>query len=318
MKQLICILSLGLALLFTACTHRPANTEQAVNPLIGNGSFVSTFGYDPDDETDENLRVKTHLAYVENLLRNNGGSGLSPALRARRLHLLDLLHDYQVAEVFPKNHDYADRRKPCFIDREGRICAVGYLVEQTAGRGEAERINAKYKYDELLAMNDKRLDDWVAGNGLTKEEAAMIQPTYGYTPANNNHIKTEYGISSAVLSGANLSMAAINGVSMVNKSGSWVIPIIGLATGAGQVFLGAINFPREEEQTGWYGGTTTNESQKVVSMVNIGIGTTTVILSTWNLLTHRNPKDTRTSWNVYSFPTTGNNSGLAFSMTRRF
>ena len=310
---------LVLALFMASCGQKSPDALQAVNPLIGDESFVQAFGRAPDASTDENLRVSTHLAYAEQLLRDKDVSGLSDVRKARRQHLLNLLHDYRVAGVFPRNYDHPESRKPCFIDRDGRICAVGYLVEQTAGREAAERINEKYKYDELLAMNDGNLDEWITANGLTKEEAATIQPGYGSIGGNTNYIKPEYGISSAVLSGVNLSMSAINGMSMQNGSGRITMPIIGLATGAGQIFLGALHLPKEEEVMSWGGTTkTTNESQKVVSLVNIGIGTTTMILSAWSFFSNRSPKESRTSWNIYSFPTTGINSGMALSMTRRF
>jgi hypothetical protein len=71
-----------------------------------------------------------------------------------------------------------DDRKPCFIDDGGNICAVGYLVEQTAGRAAAEAINARHQYDELLAMDDPTLLAWATKSGFTLTELAMIQPTY--------------------------------------------------------------------------------------------------------------------------------------------
>jgi hypothetical protein len=102
----------------------------------------------------------------------------------KRNHLLDLLHDYWTKAVFPRNYDYKAERKPCFIDKDGTICAVGYLVEQTAGREAAETINFKHKYDVVMEMNDEMVDNWINKSGLTKEECAMIQPTYGPPPCN--------------------------------------------------------------------------------------------------------------------------------------
>src|SRR5690606_8014938 len=110
--------------------------------------------------------------------------------------------DYRETGVIPRNYDYPGIRKPCFIDKEERICAVGYLVEQTAGREVAQKINEKYQYENLMAMNDPLIDDWVAESGLTKRECAMIQPAYGGTPVvvgpNRNYVSKSYGISSAV------------------------------------------------------------------------------------------------------------------------
>lgn len=102
--------------------------------MIGDRSFVDTYGCRPDGKTPENMRQRTHLAYVEKLLRAADISHLSPELRQKREMMLDLLHEYREAGSFPCNYDYPGERCPCFIDREGRICAVGYLVEKTAGR----------------------------------------------------------------------------------------------------------------------------------------------------------------------------------------
>jgi hypothetical protein len=153
--------------------------SQWVNLILGDISYESAFGHKPDATTDNNLRIRTHLEYVENLLRNKNVSDLSTNLQTKRNHLLDLLHDYWTNGVFPKNYDYVDQRKPCFIDKDGTICAVGYLLEQTTSRQVADEINNKHKYDELLAMNNSTVDNWVLTSGLTKEECAMIQPTYG-------------------------------------------------------------------------------------------------------------------------------------------
>ena len=315
MNKLKIILSLTVASLFLCCSKQSSNNGQTINPLLGDISFVSKFGHQPDATTNEDLRIKTHLEYVENLLRQEDISKLSPELQQRRNHLLDLLHDYWTAGVFPRNYDYKAHRNPCFIDKDNTICAVGYLVEQTAGRQVAENINSKHKYDRVLAMNDNAVDSWIINSGLSNEECAMIQPTYGPPPVyTNNYISPSYGIASAVFSGVNLSFNTINGVQLSKGAKDNTVPIIGLLTGAGQVALGIGNFPKEEN--GMY--VTTNESQKVLSMVNIGFGTTTIILSTWNLIAHRKPQSKLTSWNLYNFQTPENSIGMAFSLTRRF
>lgn len=164
-----------------APANTPATTEkkQTINPIIGDISFTSKYGCLPDQMTDENLRISTHFEYVENLLCQKDVSGLSPELRANREHLISLLQDYRRAGKFPRNYDYFGGRKPCFIDKDNTICAVGYLVEQTVNRQTAEYINSKFKYDEVLNMQDDLLDEWISKSGLTKEEVAMIQPSYG-------------------------------------------------------------------------------------------------------------------------------------------
>ncbi|NQX98917.1 MAG: hypothetical protein HRT73_13720, partial [Flavobacteriales bacterium] len=146
--------------------------------LTGDISFINKFGKKPILETSETLRLKTHLEYVELLLRKKNVKGFSENRIKQRTHTLDLLHDYWVAGVFPKNYESKGKRLPCFIDKDRKICAVGYLIEKTAGRQLSEKINLTYKYEYVFNMNDKTIDDWRLANGLTKLECAMIQPTY--------------------------------------------------------------------------------------------------------------------------------------------
>ena len=316
MRNLTILFTITVATLFLVCNTSSVDKSQMVNPLLGDISYESQFGHKPDATTDNNLRIRTHLEYVESLLRSKDVSKLSTDLKTKRNQLLNLLHEYWTNGVFPKNYDYADQRKTCFIDKDGNICAVGYLLEQTTSRQVADDINRKHKYEELLAMNNSTVDNWVLTSGLTKEECAMIQPTYGPTPVYTyNHITPAYGISSSLIGGINLSLNTINRIQIGNGTTNKTVPIVGLITGAGQIALGSAMFP--EEIIEW-GTAYTNESQKTLSMVNIGLGTTTMILSAWNLISNRQTKDKSTTWNIYSFPTQDNNTGMAFSLAHKF
>lgn len=313
MKTSKLILTIFSLIILASCNRKPNNIDQTVNAVIGDFSFMETYSQPPTNETDESSRLQTHLKYVENLLRSKDISSLTKEQTVNRLKMLDLLNDYWTAGAFPKNYDYPDQRIPCFIDKDGNICAVGYLIEQTAGRQVAEEINSKFKYEYLLAMNDQKIDNWVQESGLTKEECAMIQPTYGPAPT-DNYISPAYGVSSSLIGGLNLSMNTINGIQISKGAKNKTVPILGLITGAGQITLGALNYPKE--QITW-GGTYVNSSQRNLSLINIGLGTSTLILSSWNLITNRKPKEKLFSWNVYSFPTQSSNFGLGFSLTKR-
>ncbi|HYK47869.1 MAG TPA: hypothetical protein VEV83_21980, partial [Parafilimonas sp.] len=235
MRKALFFLSLIAGILQMSCNTGDAGRKQTVNAILGDVSFIRKFGHQPDARTDEDLRIRTHLEYVEDLLRHKDVSNLSPELRQKRKHSLDLLHDYLTTGVFPRNYDYKDRRKPCFIDKDNRICAVGYLIEHTAGRRFAEDINNKHKYDAILAMNDDMVDSWISSSGLSKEECAMIQPTYGPPPASSyNYISPAYGISSSLLGGVNLSLNTLNAVQLSKGANNKTIAIVGLITGAGQ------------------------------------------------------------------------------------
>lgn len=314
MKNLTLTLTVLTFILLLSCNRSSIDKNQTVNPILGDISYERKFGSKPTSTTSNHIRVSTHLEYVENLLRKTDVSGISTELQARRKSILDLFHTYWTNGVYPKNYDYADQRKPCFIDRDGNICAVGYLIEQTTSRQVADEINNNYKYQELLAMNDQTINNWVSTSGLTKEEFAMIQPAYAGDPTSNNYISPRYGISSSIITGLNVSINAVNGRQIVKGSTNRTVPVLGIITGVSQVLLGSASYPGIDGTWGY----NENVTQKNLSMLNIGLGTSTVFLSAWNLVANRTPKDKLTTWNIYSFPTENNSNGLAFNMKRNF
>lgn len=163
------------SLLFAAVCKERRCMEGTINPLIGDISFEAKYGMAPDEYTDGNLRIATHLEYVEKQLRMRDVSMLPADLRNKRAQSLDLLHAYWSAGVFPKNPD-ARGRKACLIDRSGTMCAVGYLIEQTAGRALAEELNDRHQTATIFEINDKKFNAWINRSGLSKEECTMIQP----------------------------------------------------------------------------------------------------------------------------------------------
>jgi hypothetical protein len=314
MKKLIFIFPVLLFAMMSSCNRHPGYSSQSINAIIGDVSFKQKFGCVPDMNTNEDLRIMTHLEYVEKLLRKKAMADLPDEQRQRRLSLLDLLHTYWTAGIFPRNYEYNDRT-PCFIDKDGRICAVGYLIEHTLSRQAAENINHLHKYEKILAMNEPIVDSWIEASGLTKNECAMIQPTYGPPPVYSyNYIEPAYGYASAILSGINLSFNTINAIQISKGSKNNTVPVLGLIAGAGQIALGIGKMP--EETSGMY--LTTNESQKSLSMINIALGSSTMILSALNLISNNKPSDKRTSWNVFGTPIGNKGPGLAFNFSHRF
>lgn len=156
----------------------PAST--AVNAVVGDVSFVEAFGRTPNATDDEDLRLRTHLRYVEGLLRARDVSHLTATQRSARATVLDELHEYHEAGFFPRNRALPGRR-PRFVDLEtGALCAVGYLMEQTVGRDVVLAVNEDYEYAAIAQIDLPLLDQWLATHGLTRIEAAMIQPFYSF------------------------------------------------------------------------------------------------------------------------------------------
>lgn len=300
------------------CAQLPSNT---VNPVIGDESYLAFFGVQPNQSSDEQLRVKLHLFYAEQILRERSAAVLTDQQKANREKVLDLLHDYATKGVFPANFDYPFERRPCFIDKNGAICAVGYLVEKTAGLELAEQINAAHQYDFLANMNEPALAAWAEEHGFTLEECAIIQPTYGpVAPAETVHmpIADGYGISSGLVGGLNLT------INMVNLSGRFgnakAISYIGFLSGASQLILGLSNIKNDKNYyDGWGAGSRTisYKAQNNLSYINIALGTTTMVTSALNLYINSKIKDKKNTVGLYSYPGLNNDMNLGVSFARR-
>lgn len=143
--------------------------------VIGPGDFNVVQPIRLGTAADMKRQMIARLTYVEALLRSRDVADLTPELRAERLRNLDRLHAYRLRAEFPANDAYPGRLRPCFIDADGNICAVGYLVEQSVGRPAAERVNARYQYATVNQIRSTELDAWIARSGFTHAEVATIQ-----------------------------------------------------------------------------------------------------------------------------------------------
>lgn len=311
MKIHTLVLLFVVGLLGSCNRQQKVSTTNQINPVIGDISYEKKFGCLPDKNTDETVRIQTHLEYVEQLLRNKDVSGLPIAEREKRVNLINLLHEYYVAAKFPANYDHPEERKPCFIDKTGNICAVGYLVEKTAGRSIAEKINREHQYDKIADMKTAELIAWVDHSGLTKEECAIIQPTYG--SPNANYISPANGIASSAWCGLNVSLSTAGAIQMLNGSTVKTLAVLGILSGAGQVIYGISTVPKDTQ--GW-GYTASNNAQKTLSFIDVGVGTTTMLLNAFNCFSHKQHKS-KNNLSVSGFPVKDNQTGVAFTFVRK-
>jgi hypothetical protein len=156
------------------------NTDRSfmggANHHLGDDAFVAQFGRPPTDG-EEKLRIRTHFLAVRELLASRPAT--RPELAEKRAKILAHFDDYIAKGTTPKNA-HLPWRTPVFIDDEGTICAVGYLIEQTAGRPVAEKIakTHRYSYLEEIVQAMPEVKQWVEDSGLTLEELASIQPGY--------------------------------------------------------------------------------------------------------------------------------------------
>lgn len=261
----------ALTLYHTESTASPGPTASVspVNAVLGNASYRTLFGEPPSSNTPERLRIQTHLAYVEALLRSRPRPSLSSAQRTRRAKLLDTLHEYWTAGQFPRNTEISGRT-PVFIDGQGRLCAVGSLIATTAGRSLAERIDARYHLADVRNMNLPALDRWATHNGVTRRELAMIQPMYCGTASHPDpcYYRDEDEDASALevtALSASVGASLLNGVLLERDTPSVVGGSAGVAGGATSLSIGLTD--RAEYPT-----------------VSSLAGVTSIVLGSWNLI----------------------------------
>ena len=105
----------------------------------------------------------------------------------------------------------------------------------------------------------------------------------------------------------------MNAIEVSGRSKNNIVPELSMLTGAGAVILGVVNIPNER----YYAYSNTNESKKSLFLLNIGFGTTTMILGLCNLVVNKSKKDKSVAWNIYSFRGRNNQPGLALCLTKK-
>jgi len=215
----------------------PTPSVQPVNAVLGNESFRQVHGAFPTPDTPERLRLRTHLAYVEALLRARSSPSLTPAQRARRASLLDSLRAYRRAGRFPRNTEVPGR-SPVFIDQEGRVCAVGHLIAVSAGRDLAERIDAQYHLADVRDMDLSAIDEWAEANGFTRRELAMIQPWYGGPRPGPRPEEDDATALEITALSTSVGASLVNGVLLERGAPSVVGGAVGVGAGTTSLIVG--------------------------------------------------------------------------------
>ncbi len=170
-------LSLALASPSAALPPGEARFREGANHRVGDDSFVERYGRGPGAADGEALRMRTHLEHAR--ARLAAAPPTRPELAGRRAELLGYLGEYIAKGVTPQN-TRLPWRSPVFIDDFDNICAVGYLIERSAGRALPERIAARHRFDYLedIAAAMPEVRAWIESSGLTLDELASIQPGY--------------------------------------------------------------------------------------------------------------------------------------------
>lgn len=298
-------------IIFILFTGKLFSAPDLVNSVIGDISYYEKYHAYPSEFSNEDDRIATHLNFVINYLEDHTPEHLNSDQKRNRFQMISLLRNYVQLREFPKNYDHPGMRIPCFIDKDGNICAVGFLVAETAGNETAEKINREYKYKSITEMNSPILKEWVSQSGLTLEECAMIQPTYGYyhSSSGNYRATSEFVISSSLLGGVNAVFTVVNTAQSINHSDNKWIPIVSGITGGTQLFIG-LNSALDR------GFPYMDPDKKTITAFNIALGTGTIIMAVINLIDNPSPKNTTTKLSLTTIPITKDKSayGVKFSM----
>ena len=68
----------------------------------------------PPRQQMKDLRITTHLEYVEEELRKNPDRELTVEQQKNRALMIDLLHNYWTAGIFPRNQEHAGSTSTLF------------------------------------------------------------------------------------------------------------------------------------------------------------------------------------------------------------
>lgn len=136
----------------------------------------------------EQSRLDAHFVRTLRQLHSSSPPRLGAAQTRARARHLERLDVYRQRGVFPKNRRFLGRALPHFIDESGTRCAMAHLIEATDGAPKdlVQYVARERNFARIHALADiSELVLWLEANGLTLEEAAMIQPEYCGSPAEN-------------------------------------------------------------------------------------------------------------------------------------
>jgi hypothetical protein len=208
-------------------------------------SAAARYGPRPADARElhrraEAGRLRAHFDSVDRELRARDVSRLSAEQRAMRTKLISWLRDYRNAGTFPENDRFTDRAMPFFRDSRGTLCAMAYLVDRSGRTDIVDQI-AKTRNNAFVRelTGNPALVAWLDASGLSVDEAARIQPTYGggvvfVTVPDEKRVSANYALLSMGLGGSSLGSIGFNLFTPSRTSGG-----VGLAAGVATIIAGA-------------------------------------------------------------------------------
>jgi len=125
----------------------------------------------------DDRRIASHLRRVEHDLRAADHDHLTAAQRRRRERSLDRLRAYRRRGEFPRNETHPGRT-PCFVGATRTRCAVAHLLAAAGHDDLVADVAATDNTVRVEALDGGPVVERIEDLGLTRAEAARIQPTY--------------------------------------------------------------------------------------------------------------------------------------------
>lgn len=175
MNSIVRLSLLPLLFLGFAAYAFQSNGGETIESVTANPAYNTVRPVADAGRAEYRRQVAGRLEYLEGLLRGRDVSRWPAELQAARALNIERLHEYRLAGNFPINYDYPDRQLPCFLDRDGNLCAVANLIAKSDGIDAVRRINDHYQYAIVSEMAMPEVDVWIARSGLTREEVITIQ-----------------------------------------------------------------------------------------------------------------------------------------------
>lgn len=295
-------------LLFLSGSQTATKQSFAVNSVLGDLSYIKRFGHPPRPFVSPQLRVQTHLNYVETALKATNIPHFPPALRKQRQHLLGLLKDYAQTGRFPQNFEYKNQSRPVFIDRNGNICAVGHLIAKTAGLALAQKLDQRFHNAYLKEMQDPQLQRWIKESGLSPQELAMIQPSYEPAPLPKNPEDPSVVIPSLSLDAVNLAVLLAYWIPIEDPTLYQGSRLGGMVIGGATVGWGLFNYGDLQGELSF---------KSHLSLANIGLGLATFLISYYQWQHPPQPNQPQT-WTVGQYPSYASQTALGVNYQHRF
>ena len=190
-------------LIFVGISLSGLKTELSADNKLRSAFLGPSVWEDGLSSQQVNLELREHFSEVITRLESKNASSLLTALiraeaastkkwtksdrRAALVYLaynrqtqIERLRGYMHRGLFPVNEGQANEAVPIFVDQRKTHCAVGYLMHVDGKDGEVAEVVGSNNLVKVMDANVTGLTNWVRSSGLTREEAAMIQPGYPF------------------------------------------------------------------------------------------------------------------------------------------